>query len=80
MSGRYEIDLMDGTRHAQYWAEDPIKIRRGYYYGQVDGAFQPLSEECGEIIDSELQSGGFPKKVPLPGGSNAVMHNSQSVV
>ncbi len=80
MSGRYEIDLMDGTRHAQYWAEDPIKIRRGYYYGQVDGVYQPLSEECGEIIDSELVSGSFPKKIPLPGGSNAVMHNSQSVV
>jgi len=62
MSGRYEIDLMDGTRHAQYWAEDPIKIRRGYYYGQVDGVYQPLSEECGEIIDSELVSGSFPKK------------------
>lgn len=79
MSGRYKVDLAAGRRLPQYWTEDEVKIRRGYYYGQVDGVNQPLSEEAGELIDLELSSGGFPKKVSTPSGE-VVMHNSQSVV
>ena len=51
--GRYDVDLIERTRHAVYWEEPETKVRRCSWFYKPDGdtRFMPYDEDFAEKLE-----------------------------
>ncbi|XP_051897109.1 phospholipase DDHD2-like isoform X2 [Pristis pectinata] len=79
--GRYDVFLIQRSRHAVYWQETPSEVRRctWFYKGEKDSRFNPYTEEFSEQIEKSYKeaviTNEWNRKVEFSTGEIIILHN-----
>ncbi|CAG0883480.1 unnamed protein product [Darwinula stevensoni] len=84
--GRYDVNIFNRTRHAAYWTEDPLPVRRAtwFYKGPLESTYTPYDERFANKLEEEyrkaLMTGTWHRRLEFPGGESIVIHGPNSIV